>query len=97
MLIILVAAIGIQTASAPATNKVEASSDTTAISDVSPPETSADARVCRMETVTGSRFRVRVCRTARSVSANRLGSQDMLRQMQGLPDLPPAPTSPNGF
>ena len=55
-------------------------------------------QVCRMEAVTGSRFPVRVCRTPRTVAANRAESQDMLRQMQGLPELPAGSARPKtGF
>lgn len=45
-------------------------------------------KVCRMEPVTGSRFPVRVCRTPRNSAANQADTREMLRQMQGLPELP---------
>ena len=47
-----------------------------------------------MEAVTGSRFPVRVCRTPRSTAANQAESRDMLRQMQGLPELPNSLSGP---
>lgn len=53
-------------------------------------------RVCRMEPVTGSRFPVRVCRSPRSTAANQNESRDMLRRMQGLPELPNSSASPKG-
>ncbi|MGQ2989627.1 MAG: hypothetical protein ACT6RD_11920 [Brevundimonas sp.] len=51
-------------------------------------------RVCRMEPVTGSRFPVRVCRSPRSTAANQAESRDMLRRMQGLPELPNSLSGP---
>ncbi len=45
--------------------------------------------VCRMEPVTGTRFPVRVCRSPRTARLERNETQDLLRNGQGLPDLPP--------
>lgn len=55
-------------------------------------------QVCRMEPITGSRFPVRVCRSPRSTAANQTESREMLRQMQGLPELPASSARPKtGF
>ncbi|MGA0546558.1 hypothetical protein ACO2Q1_14900 [Brevundimonas sp. VNH65] len=56
-------------------------------------ETGPD-RVCRMEPVTGSRFPVRVCRGPRNSAANTAETREMLRQMQGLPELPNSLSGP---
>ena len=45
-------------------------------------------QVCRTETVTGSRFGRRVCRSAVQTEEDRAASREMLRQMQGA-RLPP--------
>lgn len=44
--------------------------------------------VCHSEPVTGSRFPRRVCRTERQIEADRTESQEMLRKIQKLPDIP---------
>ncbi len=45
-------------------------------------------RVCRTETVTGTRFSRRVCRNARQIAEEAAESREMLRRMQGsrMPD-----------
>lgn len=55
---------------------------------LTPEEEAAPEQICRMEPVTGSRFPVRVCRSPRASAAGRDDSRDMLRRMQGLPELP---------
>lgn len=59
-------------------------------------ETTPD-RVCRMEPVTGSRFPVRVCRNPRHAAANSAEAREMVRQMQGLPELAPASAAPKAI
>ena len=54
-------------------------------------------QVCRNVPVTGSRFPRRVCRSARQDQADRDESRDMLRNWQGLPELPAGSASPKGF
>ena len=54
-------------------------------------------QVCRNVPVTGSRFPRRVCRSARQDQADRDESRDMLRNWQGLPELPASSNSPKGL
>jgi len=39
-------------------------------------------QVCRNQTITGSRFPIRVCRSQRQTDADRAESRDMLREVQ---------------
>ena len=52
------------------------------------PPVAETAQICRTETVTGSRFGRRVCRSAVQTDEDRAASREMLRQMQGA-RLPP--------
>lgn len=76
------------THNAPPPVQTSASAGTNLRTPLTPEEEAAPERVCRMEPVTGSRFPIRVCRNARSTAANQAESRDMLRRMQGLPELP---------
>ena len=68
----------------PATNPAPAEATEGAV--VTEPE--PERVVCHMEPVTGSRFPRRVCRTESQIEADRTESQEMLRRMQKLPDIP---------
>lgn len=55
-------------------------------------------QTCRMEPVTGSRFPVRVCRGVRNTAGQAADAREMLRQAQGLPELPAGSARPKtGF
>ena len=60
-------------------------------------DTTTPDRVCRMEPVTGSRFPVRVCRGPRNAAANAAETREMVRQMQGLPELAPSSAAPRAI
>lgn len=105
MLTVLLAAAALQAHTLPGATAAPASDQGREISagtnlrtPLTAEEQADPQQVCRMEAVTGSRFPVRVCRTPRNVAANRAESQEMLRQMQGLPELPASSARPKtGF
>ena len=103
MLSALIAAILIQTALPGTQNTATQTTERVSVPNVragdnlrtapAEEETTPD-RVCRMEPVTGSRFPVRVCRSPRNSAANTAETREMLRQMQGLPELPASSARP---
>jgi hypothetical protein len=72
----------------PQTQSATVSAGTNIRAPMTAEEEAAPEQICRMEPVTGSRFPVRVCRSPRVAAAGRDDSRDMLRRMQGLPELP---------
>lgn len=87
MLSVLLAAAVLQAHSLPGTQSPPPAANE-ARASASGGEQAEPQKVCRMEPVTGSRFPVRVCRTPRNSAANQADTREMLRQMQGLPELP---------
>ena len=70
------------------TQSAQVSAGTNIRAPLTAEEEAAPGQICRMEPVTGSRFPVRVCRGPRATASGRDDTRDMLRRVQGLPELP---------